>query len=528
MTSSALQRMGTAPIVQDLGSTAKSKDRQGIAFGSFFSAQAGANKDDNQNTLSLPGSSPVPSGGSNAKDFYQSTGGSNKIPAKFEKASKDFANVQDVSEQNDYISKVTKELTEKLDITEDELKEVMQAMGITFFELVDPSNLTALVSQLTGSSDVSELLCSEAFQDLLKAVMPVTDKLLEDLGMSREDLLKLIQQMAAQDKAGIDAQPNPGNGGSQAQTAVAAEFAETAVAQAEEADPLPEVAKPLTALTEEVTQVVEEEVLPASGKQDKGTNVPVPKEAVTEAPKQNAVTGEATVEEAPAKIVGESENRSGSGTNESPEEEAETARKPESELTAKTEESKEPKELKFSAAHLNAQTATPTTATSATVPIRETLLNADSILRQILDGARTQITREQSSVEILLNPANLGKVMLQVSAREGMITAQLAAETEAVKRILETRVAELKENLNQQGLKVEAVEVTVASHAFDRNLQGQPGQEAQAELERRNQEAARRNLSKEDLEEIGDDLSEEEALAAQIMLDQGNSMDMTA
>ena len=131
-------------------------------------------------------------------------------------------------------------------------------------------------------------------------------------------------------------------------------------------------------------------------------------------------------------------------------------------------------------------------------------------------------------MEMQLNPENLGKVYLQVSSREGAINAQLTATNEAVKNALEVQMATLRENLEQAGVKVDAIEVTVASHEFERNLEQDQKREEQ-EGERAQKEAGRRrNLNLSSLDELSGLMSEEEALVAQIMWDNGNSVDMSA
>lgn len=131
-------------------------------------------------------------------------------------------------------------------------------------------------------------------------------------------------------------------------------------------------------------------------------------------------------------------------------------------------------------------------------------------------------------MEMQLNPENLGKIYLQVSAREGSVHATIAAQNEAVKAALESQVAELKESLNQSGVKVDAVEVTVASHEFEKNLE-QNEQRQKEEGERQQEQVSRRrNLNLTMPQELEGELSQEEALAAQIMQDNGNSVDLTA
>ena len=61
----------------------------------------------------------------------------------------------------------------------------------------------------------------------------------------------------------------------------------------------------------------------------------------------------------------------------------------------------------------------------------------------------------------MLNPENLGKVHVAVTAKQGIVTAQLTAQNEQVKAALENQMTALKEQFNNQGVKVEAVEITV-------------------------------------------------------------------
>lgn len=71
------------------------------------------------------------------------------------------------------------------------------------------------------------------------------------------------------------------------------------------------------------------------------------------------------------------------------------------------------------------------------------------------------------SIEVQLNPENLGKLHITVSARNGVLTAEIATQNEQVKRAVESQMSMLKENLESQGIKVDAVEITVQSHAFE-------------------------------------------------------------
>ena len=97
-----------------------------------------------------------------------------------------------------------------------------------------------------------------------------------------------------------------------------------------------------------------------------------------------------------------------------------------------------------------------------------------------------------------------------------------------VKEALEAQIATLRENLNQAGVKVDAIEVTIASHEFERNLeQNQQNPEENKEVQE-NVANKRRNISLDSLDELSGVMSEEETLVAQMMKDNGNSVDFTA
>lgn len=84
------------------------------------------------------------------------------------------------------------------------------------------------------------------------------------------------------------------------------------------------------------------------------------------------------------------------------------------------------------------------------------------------------LSPENSSIEMQLNPENLGKVYLHIAAtKEGNITAELAVSSETVKTALEAQIADLRTSLNQQGIKVDAVEVAIASHEFGTELRAE-------------------------------------------------------
>lgn len=99
------------------------------------------------------------------------------------------------------------------------------------------------------------------------------------------------------------------------------------------------------------------------------------------------------------------------------------------------------------------------------------------IANQIIDRIKVTITADQSSMELQLNPENLGKVNLTVQSKNGIMTAQFVVQNEISKEAIESQMQTLRETLSGQGLKVEAIEVTVANYSF--NPEGQENSQNQ-------------------------------------------------
>ena len=167
-------------------------------------------------------------------------------------------------------------------------------------------------------------------------------------------------------------------------------------------------------------------------------------------------------------------------------------------------------------------------AAAEAVPEFARQLDTENIIRQIVEYTKVSISNTQTTMEMQLNPENLGKIYLEVTAKQGNVSAHIIAQNEFVKEALETQMAELKQNLNQAGVKVDAIEVTIASHEFERNLEQNEKQEERQAEEQEKTSGKMRRLNLSDLDELAGIMSEEETLVAQMMADQGNSIDYTA
>ncbi|GEM_PF-2012308 len=95
------------------------------------------------------------------------------------------------------------------------------------------------------------------------------------------------------------------------------------------------------------------------------------------------------------------------------------------------------------------------------------------IIRQVIDDIKVNATKEINSIEVLLNPESLGKVHINVTAKEGIITAKIYAENEMARHAIENNMSALRESFNNQEIKVEKIEVMLTSYEFFRDEDNQ-------------------------------------------------------
>ena len=158
----------------------------------------------------------------------------------------------------------------------------------------------------------------------------------------------------------------------------------------------------------------------------------------------------------------------------------------------------------------------------------ESRVNAEQIMKQILDFMKIRTGGQLSEIEMQLHPASLGTVQVSLAAKNGVVTAQFTAQNEIVKDAIEGQIMILRENLEQQGIKVEAVEVTVASHEFERNLEQQAKDEEQNAREAEEKKKATRRINLDNLEEGEEIQDEAERITRDMMMRDGATLDYMA
>lgn len=398
-------------------------------------------------------------------------------------------------------SDVVRTVAEQLGVSEDSVKDMMESLGLTAFDLLNPENLAQLAMQLTGETSPMDLLMNDQFQGLMQQIDQLGGQLANELELQPAQMDELIAQM--------DILQTP-----ETLTDEEMQILNDAAGQQTTADTVSTDIMPELAQTDEVQPMDKQaDVFQKEPKSDEvRTQQPQAQETKQTAEQQ-------TMEQQTDAGDADADSQTGDQVK-SAQPEKMTADRNNSDV-AKTQ----------TVVQMQDTAGVQTMAHAADVTSETSYISVDTmdLLEQVAEQIRVNVSEGTSSMEMQLNPENLGKVYVNISSKEGMIHAQLAASNEAVRAALETQVADLRQNLNQAGVKVDAIEVTVASHEFEKNLeQNQENEKQQGERQQEQSGGRRRNLNLSSLDGLSGLMTEEETLAAQMMRENGNSMDVTA
>jgi len=144
------------------------------------------------------------------------------------------------------------------------------------------------------------------------------------------------------------------------------------------------------------------------------------------------------------------------------------------------------------------------------------------IANQIIEKIKVSVTTDQSSMELQLNPENLGKVNLSIQSKNGVMTAQFVVQNEISKEAIEGQLHTLRETLTNQGIKVDAIEVSVASYTFNQNNQEQSQNQSDSQ-----NKGSDKKITLDDAFSMNEDLVED-SVTDSLSGTQGNQIDYTA
>ena len=507
MTSSKISQIAALMKTTELLNTQSKSQEADLAFGTLLSQTAGGG---DQALLSWNGSmkESVKADSVNQAAYEKEsaqTGYRESSIARSETSDIKSKLPEDTTEKLDtFEKKITETLAEKLGVTEKEVIEQMEALGLTVLDLMEPSKLAGLVMELTGSEDIGSLLLSEDFQQLLGQVGELSQDLMTQLNLTPEEMTQFMEQLET----------------------MVPKDAQTEELPVQNVETETEITEPaVTGNVEETTVQAPEQ---SAGNQQSASEASKTQQNVQDVSGKEQAEKDSGTEQA---VVSDVQKQTEEQDQAAMAEEG-SADASEKSMTEAAQDSKGTEKAESQQGHITYQTTTQTInqgqAVEVTQTVVQTRIDVEDIIRQVSQMTRVSISQAESSIEMQLNPANLGKVYLQVVSREGAITAQIAAQNEAVKEALESQIAVLKENMNQQGMKVEAIEVTIASHEFERNLEENQQNPTKEQQEQEMQKSFRRNINLNNLDELQGLMSEEEDLVARIMADNGNSVDLTA
>lgn len=410
----------------------------------------------------------------------------------------DDADMQKVDQAvEEFAKEVQQEVKELLGVDDAQLEAAMKELGLTYQDLMDPVNLANLVMNLTGEEDQLGLLMNADFQELMQNVEVLSKNLLQELGMTPQEAAEVFAQLEQNAAQITEEVPQ------QMQEVTDTQADVLKVQQTDDVQ-ITEQKSQVTGLTE--TNAAATESVESDGNVQ-NVEEPVSQEVRVEND-QTASQQEGQQEEAPENSMTTEDDASLLQQNDT---------------TEKSIFTEHTFQQTVQTIRTDNITAAPTTAVPQNV-----VFNTLDVIRQVSEFTRVMYQGDTTSMEMQLNPENLGKIYVQVTAKEGVVTAHLAVQNEIVKEALENQTIQLRENMNQQGIKVEAVEVTIASHEFERNLEQNQQGSTQDEQREQASKSPRRNISMNQLDELSGLMSEEEMLVAKIMRDNGNSVDFTA
>lgn len=411
-----------------------------------------------------------------------------------------------------------------LELDEDILQQTLASMGITVMQLLDPKVLQQFVVQVNGGNDVTDLLTNEnmmqQFSELSAGLLDInweeltglTGEQLSDMSADQFDDSELLQNLidqfegttVADDVSQADVQIVPEQKENQTKEtfSVSGDTPEPVLTESSADAPIVvadngenvnrQVMAENTVLSEEAVQdnvkVTNEDVVPVAANSGENSS-----DAGAEDLMQNAFrNGEET--------AGQSGNP-----------------------TSYFEDS--PVAVTGSQTIMNFVENLVQASNVEQVQEPVNMQQMIDIVNQVVERVHSSLQDETTTLEMQLNPERLGKMLLTVNSRDGVMTASITVQNAEAKAALESQMITLRENLEQKNLKVEAVEVSVSDFAFS-----QSGQTDTGDQKNFRQGNGKRSRFRFDSDEEETDNQEETAQSVRrsIMPDSGSSVDFTA
>ena len=427
-------------------------------------------------------------------------------------------------------SQIVEKVTEDLDITEDKLCEIMQMLGITSMELLQPENLTALFANATGiENNPQELVLNSDFTGLYADVM--------DIASQNQALLEAVSNMEVLENPQVlEIFTEPDNPGE-----INTASAEEDIAKVQISDVTDETEEPVFQQpqvkseaigTSETISASEDNTVSGSQGMLETAEVEASNISETAVSSESIDLSETEMQPTDSKrdrtdLAEDTLSQQVSDETVSLKSEKQVMKTDLNSDSSSDERSFDDKsENRVLHTMINEQMQPEGVFEAFDVQPKYTSVNTTDIIRQIVDQISIAKTTGESVIEMQLNPENLGKLYINVSERNSEITARIAVSNETVKNALESQMAALRENLQDANIRVNDVEITIATHEFERNLEQNAGNEnGRQDGQQLTHQSSSNGGNRTGHNEAA---SDEAGLAAQIMRDNGNSVDFMA
>ena len=411
--------------------------------------------------------------------------------------------------KSDFEKDVRETLKEDLGVRDEEITKAMETLGITFQDLLTPQNLILLAGQLNGSTDSVGLLLDSGVSNLMDDMKNLVANLTQETGLSLETL-----------KSGFDLLDLAGE--------ALGDGRNVALQVSNEGITLPEDMI-LTSNQDKIS--VELESVMSDGKSDLKPKSNEPAVFTPDGNVNPDVTSDSTDTLLRSEIKASTSESNGEG-NES--------------LGFSLGEDNTSKENSFNNEleineHASFQETIQSTVNTEVVTEAEstqpyTSIDTRDVIDQIVTRARITNLEDTHTMEMTLNPQHLGKLAMRVVEENGVIHARIQTENQTVKEALETQMMILQDNLNEKGMKVDSIEISVATRGFDQHEESaQAGNfsenfsgNGEANSEDSSDQGRRHHINLNHLDEMQDTLTPEERVIAQMMKDQGNTVNYQA
>ena len=462
--------MDSLSKVQSNNQVQMKKDKNANDFANCLSASKNGNTANTKNSVSDNQKS------SNLKVAKSNTVNAKNTDDNISELNANTSAKADLKSVENVANEITNEVRDILGVDDETLANAMTALGFSALDLLDTSNLAKLVLTINGSSEFTDLLTDENMMNQLNSLIDVVENInWEELtGMSKEDFATaLANSMQQSDIEDENLMTTVSDG-------------ETfSVVQEDTPDRQvnvqTDVSDNMTDAKQDVTVVVE-----------KNQNKAEPGSAQTDSD-----AGKNMSEEIAESTVSDDDAVSGRQTN-----------------------------VQNNFIQNMEQAVTNDEQTQSARPNTVRMQQMVDIVNQVVEKIKVSLGTESTSMEMQLNPEHLGKVLLNVSSKNGMMTAVFSVQSEEAKAALESQMFTLRENLELRELKVDAVEVNVSDFDFSRSDQAMDG--GQSKADDGNGKQMKFDFGDDSSDESAISNEEKEAVRKQVMRDNGSQIDFTA